>query len=126
MSKDEEKNETNEVAILANALADSNREANSSNKNTVRVLGILLAFSVLGNFALAGLNISGNFMGTDIKMGHASNPAAEHFEDEFQQLGYQDPELPPFDWCAETMGIGDIHPDDVALCIELYPELGGE
>lgn len=106
--------------ILAEALADSNRQANSSNKNVVRVLGTLLAFSVLGNIALAGLNISGSFFGTDIKMG---NPKVEHFEDEFEELGYQDPEHPPFEWCDEAMSTGDIHPDDIMLCLDLYPEL---
>lgn len=106
--------------ILAEALADSNRQANSSNKNVVRVLGTLLAFSVLGNIALAGLNISGSFFGNDIKMG---NPQAEHFNEEFQELGYQDPDVPPFEWCDEAMGSGDIHPDDIMICLDLYPEL---
>ena len=109
--------------ILAEALADSNRQANSNSKNTVRVLGTLLAFSVLGNIALAGLNISGSFFGTDIKMGKG-DPAADHFEEDFQELGFVDE--PPFEWCLEHMGTGDIHPDDIHLCLELHPELEDE
>ena len=126
MSDDKSDDKKSEVEILANALAESNKEASSSNKNVVRVLGVLLAFSVLGNIALAGLNISGSFFGTDIKMGQGGDPSAEHFEDEAEDLGYQDPEVPPFDWCTEAMGSGEIHPDDITLCLELYPELGGE
>ena len=117
-----EKPHKDTTEILAEALADSNRQANSSSKNVVRVLGTLLAFSVLGNIALAGLNISGTFFGTDIKMGK-SNPKAEHFEDLAEDLDLPNPNVPPFDWCAAAMASGDIHPDDLALCMDLYPEL---
>jgi len=123
--KTEKKDHKDTTEILAEALADSNRQANSSSKNVVRVLGTLLAFSVLGNIALAGLNISGSFFGSDIKMGKA-NPNADHFEDAAMSLGYVDPEIPPFEWCEETMASGDIHPDDLVLCMDLYPELAGE
>jgi hypothetical protein len=115
-----------ETEILAQALADSNKEANSSNKNTVRVLGTLLAFSVLGNFALAGLNISGRFFGTDIQMGKTVDPQAAHFQEAAEELGYQDPDVPPYEWCVDAMGSGEIHPDDLLLCMDLYPDLAGE
>jgi len=112
----EEAKELSTTEILANALAESNKEANSSNKNTVRVLGTLLAFSVLGNFALAGLNISGNFFGTDIKMGGADvregAPAA-----------MMESEEPPEEWCAEMEVEGALHDDDLYLCEALYPHL---
>jgi len=111
--------------ILVEALAESNRQANSSSKNIVRVLGTLLAFSVLGNIALAGLNISGTFFGTNVKMGK-TNPKAEHFEEAAEELGYPDPDVPPHEWCAEAMGSGEIHPEDLILCMDLYPELAGE
>jgi len=126
MSTDTESTETrvkDTTEILAEALADSNREANSSNKNVVRVLGTLLAFSVLGNIALAGLNISGSFFGSDIRMGHKGDPSAEHFEQAFDELGYQDPEEPPYEWCIEAMATGEIHPDDITICTSLYPDL---
>jgi hypothetical protein len=122
MSEEEKKGRKGTTEILVEALADSNRQANSSSKNVVRVLGTLLAFSVLGNIALAGLNISGSFFGTDIKMGGV-DPKAEPFDEAFMELGYEDPEVPPMEWCIDAMSSGEIHPDDLNLCIELYPEL---
>jgi hypothetical protein len=118
--------ERDTTEILAEALADSNRQANSSNKNTVRVLGTLLAFSVLGNFALAGLNIHGNFFGTEVKMGNSPAEAEALGEIGYiEEIGYADeePEVPPEEWCAEALDAGDIHPDDEALCADLYPHL---
>lgn len=115
--------------ILAEALADSNRQANSSNKNTVRVLGTLLAFSVLGNFALAGLNISGKFFGTDINMGGAEGGGEVLIlpPDEF---GYMEDDMmmeePPPEWCGEMKALGELIPEDEQWCRELYPELWEE
>lgn len=128
---DEEKKEAHksEVEILATALADSNKEANSSNKNTVRVLGVLLAFSVLGNFALAGLNIHGNFFGTEVKMGakaeeDGDGPGVEDAE-MMEEVGYLEmpPEEPPAEWCGEMKALDELTPEDAEWCKELYPEL---
>jgi hypothetical protein len=135
MSDNEEKpaeGHRTETEILAQALADSNKEANSSNKNTVRVLGTLLAFSVLGNFALAGLNISGKFFGTDINMGGAEGQPAYfpmeelgYFEDDMIPEDHMpmEAEAPPEEWCADMKGVEGVHPADLAWCKELYPHL---
>ncbi|MDB4278072.1 hypothetical protein N9917_00420 [Deltaproteobacteria bacterium] len=129
MAEDTEKTDDNksEVEILATALADSSKNASASNTTTVRVLGTLLAFSVLGNIALAGLNIKGNFFGTDIEMGGADALGPDGLED----LGYMEPEFyedpfiegPPMEWCAEMKGYDDVPPEDIAICKELYPVL---
>jgi hypothetical protein len=126
MSDEQPKSEHKDTTeILAEALADSNRQANDSSKNTVRVLGTLLAFSVLGNFALAGLNISGKFLGTDINMG---NPDAggEVLMMPPEEFGYMEmePEEPPAEWCGEMKALGELAPEDEQWCRGLYPGLG--
>jgi len=100
--------------ILAEALAESSKEANSSSKNTVRVLGTLLAFSVLGNIALAGINLSGNFFGTDIQMGETRQRV---------QSVPMDADEPPEGWCAEMLAEDSLVDDDLYLCEALYPHL---
>lgn len=123
----------NEVEILARALADTSKEANSSNKNTVRVLGVLLAFSVLGNIALAGLNIHGTFFGSEVKMGTVAEddiqlPTAPEYFPAFEDIDTVDfstipesVERPTQTWCVEMDDLGLGHPSDMAWCDALYP-----
>jgi hypothetical protein len=125
---DEEKDEKetrSEVEILATALADTNREVNTSSRNTTRVLGTLLVVSICGNIALSGLAIKVGVFGSDINMGGGAEAEAPMMED----IGYFEEmpdEGPPAEWCAELKALDELHPDDEAWCKELYPELWAE
>ena len=119
----EKSDNKSEVEILATALADSSKEASASNTTTERVLGTLLAFSVLGNIALAGLNIKGNFFGTDIEMGGADAlPMSEG--PMLEGMGYYEEEdLPSAEWCLEMKALGELAGEDAMLCSDLYPAM---